>query len=294
MVSRELTDLLIQHFDRQGAMSVEHALSEALRAEGIAKGKAEAIACDEGANVLRELSRRRPEELPFRFGKSDPQRLIGKERVTSRDTPETAHAKRVWAAAEPLLNHLTSISPDDFEVVCAACLVLTGGSEARALCTGDEGGIDFYGRLPVRGPDDAVPSGLVYTTLLPKALLVLGQAKRYPCDAKIGRPAIQLFKGQIDDCVKKYEGNQQPPSHRVPESFYDRGEPCLGVFVTTASFAETAESATAASGVHLVDGLRLAQFLVYHRVGVELGATGDRFSREAFSAWLSEKRQQVM
>jgi len=274
-------------------MSVEQALSEALQLGGVAKAKAEATACDEGANVLREIDRRRPEELPFRFGNSDPQRLIGKERIAKRDTRKTVTAKRVWATAKPLLNHLTSISPKDFEIVCAACLTLAGGKKTHALCTGDEGGIDFYGRLPVRGPDTAVSSGLVYTTILPKALLVLGQAKCLACDARIGRPEIQKFKGQIDDCIKKYEGNKRPPSHRVPESFYDRGEPCLGLFVTTASFAETAEGATASSGVHLVDGTRLAQFLVYHRVGVELEVTDARFSHEAFSVWLNDKRTQV-
>lgn len=293
MSPRELADLLIKTFDRQRVVSVEQALSEALQSNGMAKGKAEGVAFDDAAGVLRELRRRRTEELPFRFADSDADRLVGKERSTPRDTSETAVARSVGVAAEPLLQHLTTISPDDFEVVCAAGVALAGGTDMRALCTGDEGGIDFYGRLPIRESHPAVAPGLVYTTILPKAVFVLGQAKRYDRGVKIGRPDIQKFKAQIEDCLKKYEGNARPPSHRVPESFYDRGELCLGIFATTASFAETAEGAAASSGIHLVDGMRLAQFFVFHGVGVHMNGGTATFDLEVFSRWLGTQRAQV-
>jgi len=52
------------------------------------------------------------------------------------------------------------------------------------------------------------------------------------------------------------------------ESYYLRDEPFLGVFVTTASFAETASECVEASGIVLVPGTHLAQFLAFHRVGI--------------------------
>ncbi|MGA2402533.1 MAG: hypothetical protein ABSG91_12645 [Syntrophobacteraceae bacterium] len=159
-----------------------------------------------------------------------------------------------------------------------------------ALCTSDEGGIDFYGRLEIRQPSSRIPAGIIHTTLLPEELLVLGQAKRHQYHVRVGRPDIQQFKGQIHDCLKKYEGNQCPPAHRVPESYYHRDEPFLGVFVTTASFAETASECVEASGIVLVPGVRLSHFLAFHRVGIVEDEGGLRFDQDEFSLWLASQR----
>jgi len=160
-----------------------------------------------------------------------------------------------------------------------------------ALCTGDEGGIDFFGRLEVRPASAQIPPGILYTTILPKELLLLGQAKRYPKDKKFGRPDIQNFKGQVSDCLDKYAGNARPPSHRVPDSYYHAREPHLGIFVTTASFAETAIESSEASGIVLVAGVQIAQFLAFHRVGIVQHRDGFVFDEQAFSAWLNEQRR---
>ena len=202
--------------------------------------------------------------------------------------------KSVWRLGDPLLNHLVTLTPDDFEVVAGAAVALSGGEQMRVLCTGDEGGIDFYGRLAIRPPSPRVDAGILYTTIVPARLLVLGQAKRFSRDAMIGRPEIQKFKGQIDDCLDKYDENPLPPTHRVPGSFYIRGEPCLGIFVTTASFTETAAGAVAASGVVLVSGVQLAQFLLMHNVGVVKEYGAPAFRTEAFAAWLASERQRLV
>ena len=163
-----------------------------------------------------------------------------------------------------------------------------------ALCTGDEGGIDFYGRLVVRPPAGKVEPGILYTTILPKEVLIFGQAKRYMRSQRIGRPDIQTFKGQVEECLEKYPGNVRPPSHRVPNSYYERGEPHLGVFVTTAMFAETAAGSAFASGIILVAGTRLAQFLVHHRVGIRCEGDSYEFDREMFVAWLEDRRRELV
>jgi restriction endonuclease Mrr len=286
VTARELADLLIKAFDRRAATDVERALSKALRDNGVPKFAADGEAFARAPEVLRELRNRPPEDLPFRFGQADDTRLIGKERPGASDTRETAFAKQTWVLAEALLDHLLTLPPDQFEVVAAAAIELAGAHEMRALCTGDEGGIDFYGRLLVRPPSSKVTPGIVYTTILPKAVLVLGQAKRYPKDQRIGRPEIQKFKGQIEECLEKYPGNPRPPAHRVPGTYYERGEPHLGVFVSTASFAETAAGSAYASGVTLVGGRQLAQFLIQNRVGVSRMGEACGFDASEFGAWL--------
>lgn len=168
--------------------------------------------------------------------------------------------------------------------------MLSGARQMKALCTGDEGGIDFYGRLEIRQSSSRIPAGILYTTLLPKELLVLGQAKCFQRHTRVGRPEIQQFKGQLRDCLEKYEGNNRPPAHRVPGSFYQSNELCLGVFVTTASFAETARACVEASGIVLVDGVQLSQFLAHHHVGIVEDEGGVRFDQNEFSNWLAIQR----
>jgi restriction endonuclease Mrr len=272
---------------------LDRALIALLRGLGLERFKSEEIAWKVEDAVLRRLRERPPEGLPFRLCDGG-KRLVGKARTRAADTPEIVFARNAEALASDLLDTLLGITPSDFEVVSAASLMLSGAREMKALCTGDEGGIDFYGRLPIRQPSSLIPDGIIYTTLLPKDLLVLGQAKRYARDDRIGRPDIQLFKEQIRDCLNKYEGNQLPPSHRVQDSYYHRDEPCLGVYVTTASFADTATECVEASGIVLVTGVRLSHFLVFHRVGVVQDENTFHFDEGTFAAWLACQRGALM
>lgn len=286
---RELADRLVAEFDRHKEIRLDHALIALLRSIGLGRFKSEEVAWKVEDAVLRSLLERQAEDLPFRLCEGD-RRLAGKARISARDNPETAFARSAEKLSSQLLNILLGLTPNDFEIVCAASMVLSGAGEMKALCTGDEGGIDFYGRLQVRQSSLLIPEGIIHTTLLPKDLLVLGQAKRYQRQARVGRPDIQQFKGQVNDCLKKYEGNQRPPSHRVPDSYYSRDEPYLGVFVTTASFAETASECVEASGIVLIHGIQLSQFLAFHRVGIAEDENGFRFDQEKFAIWLADQR----
>jgi hypothetical protein len=289
---RELADSLVARFDRRTEVRLDRALIELLCESGLGRFGASDRAWKVEDAVLRLLEERPPEDLPFRLC-DEGKRLVGKARIGARDNPETIFARNAERLSDHLLKALLELTPDDFEVVSAASMVLSGAREMKALCTGDEGGIDFYGRLEIRPPSSSIPAGLMHTTVLPKELLVLGQAKRYQPDARVGRPAIQQFKGQIQDCLKQYEGNQCPPAHRVPESYYLRDEPFLGVFVTTASFAETASECVEASGIVLVPGTHLAQFLAFHRVGIVEDEGSYRFDENEFSLWLVSQRDRL-
>lgn len=287
---RELADRLVVEFDRHAEVRLDYALVALLRTIGLERFKSEEIAWKVEDGVLRILRERPPEDLPFRLCDGG-KRLVGKARSGASDSPDIAFARNAEGLASQLLDTLLGLTPHDFEVVSAATMVLSGAREMTALCTGDEGGIDFYGRLQIRQSSPQIPRGIIFTTLLPKELLVLGQAKRYERRVRIGRPDIQQFKGQILDCLKKYEGNQCPPTHRVPDSYYRRDEPCLGVYVTTASYAETASECVEASGIVLVSGLQLSQFLAFHRVGVVQNENIYRFDKDEFAIWLAAQRE---
>ena len=162
-----------------------------------------------------------------------------------------------------------------------------------ATCSGDDGGIDLYGRLPLRAADTAVHPGLLRTSLLVKEILVLGQCKRYDRGARIGRPEIQKFLGAVRSCLNQYEGNERPPSRRVPREFYRRDELCIPVFMTTADYADTSTGEAESNDVILVEGRGLAEFLTAQRVGIvdDVETGQPSFDRGAFEAWLEKSRQ---
>lgn len=291
---RELAERLIAGFDRTTEIGLARALIAIFRADGFGKFESDESAYTVERAVLEELERHNPEDIPFRLSEGG-RRLVGKARVGQQDSPDVIFARCAESIAVPLLSSMLALDPSDFEVVCAAAVRLSGGYDMRALCTGDEGGIDFYGRLEVRQRSDRIPAGILYTTILPRNLLVLGQAKRYPSDSKIGRPDIQKFKGQLDDCLRKYEGNARPPTHRVPESYYKRNESFLGVFATTGSFAGPAITSAESNGIVLVTGRQLAHFLAFQRVGiVEQQQNGFQFDGNEFARWVSNQRQQLV
>jgi hypothetical protein len=294
MTAHELAARLANNqFDTFSTMKLDRALVNILRAEGVGKFRSEEVAFQMEDAVLRHLEKYSPQELPFLL-KQGGKWLVGKSRLGQRDTPETIAARSAYTIAGDLLDALLNVTSTDFEVVCAASLLLAGACDMHALCTGDEGGIDCYGRLEIRQHSPRLILDIAYTNILPKKILLLGQAKRYARDARIGRPEIQLFKGQLDDCLKKYEGSRRPPTHRVPDSYYLRNEPFVGVFATTASFADTAEASTEASGIVLVGGVKLAQFLAFHQVGATTDENGPHFDDAAFSAWVAEQREKLV
>src|SRR5258708_19530891 len=79
---------------------------------------------------------------------------------------------------------------------------------------------------------------------------------------------MDSFNGAVEHCLSQYEGNHHPPSKRVPSSFYRKNETCIRLFFTTADYTDTAVGAAKAMDIILINGPQIAQFLVYHKVGL--------------------------
>ncbi len=291
--ARELERLLIERFDESQSLPLSRTLSVLIEASGVGRFEAAEQAERMAGSVKRLLEERSPNELPFEFGSTDPMRLIGKRRLRTGENEQTRFARMARPLVASLHDALCECSDEDFEIVCAAALAESGASKMLATCSGDDGGIDIYGRLPLRAPDANLPPGVLETTLLPHELLVLGQCKRFHRDARIGRPELQKFLGAVSDCLKQYEGNVRPPTRRVPDSFYRREEPCIKVFLTTAEYADTSFGEAQANDVVLVAGQKLAQFLIARRTGIRQDQdTGHpTFEPSAFQSWLAGARK---
>jgi hypothetical protein len=287
--AKDLAHLLIQTFREDRTIPLTHALTDLLQQQGQDRFEA-AEEAEKIAPRVRNLLEKQ-QEIPFEFGAQDPMLLVGKRRVRVDDNLQTGFARLARACVVPLHQALCNCADYDFEVVCAAALFESGALPIVATCSGDDGGIDLYGRLPLRPADANIQQGILQTTVLPKELLLLGQCKRFDQAAHIGRPEIQKFVGAVHDCLNFYEGNPSPPSRRVPVDFYQRSEICIPVFVTTAEYAETAIGEARGNNVVLINGRELAQFLVAHQVGTIEHDGQPTFDLNRFNSWLEDARR---
>lgn len=291
MVSaQELANLMVSEFNPKRSEKLTVVLVELLRTHGVGRFQSEMLADQYRGSVLEILRRRRLEDLPFVFSQTDPERLIGKERQRPSDTPKTIRVRQARRYISDILQAIFAGGADGFEILCAACMKLSGAREVFTTCSSDDGGIDIFGRLAIRPPDVSVPTGLLQTTLLNREVLMLGQCKCYHPGSKIGPGEIQKFQGAVRDCLSNYEGNPHPPVHRVPDGYYRRNELCIPIFMTTASYSLKATGAAEANEIVPIFGRSIAEFIAYQGIGFLQEGSDYIFDKEAFNRWLDKQR----
>lgn len=250
------------------SVKLDALIERVLQQQGVSRFAASSEAIAKTDKVLAELQSRRPQDLPFDFHGANEYRLIGKQRTCPTDSPRTAEVREQLPLLMPMLEAVCACGNLIFEKICAGLMHLSGTSNAYATCSTDDGGIDIYGRLPLRLPDVGVNQNIISTHLLDKKYLFLGQCKCYSPTMRIGRPDLENFWGAVAHCLSQYEGNYHPPSHRVPSSFYRKNETCICLFFTTADYTDTAIGAANAMDIILINGRQIAEFLIYHKIGL--------------------------
>lgn len=287
VTAREASHLLAATFDPRAISRLDRALEALLVIEGLDSYEAAVEAERLAPAVARSLRDRPPTELPFDLSESRPVRLIGKSRSRPQDSPRVAHLRDRLVLVDEVLLALLKCAPTTFERVCARLMTLQGASESIAIAAGDEGGIDIYGRLPLRLNDPEVPEHLIRSTFLRNNLLFLGQCKRYEPSATISRPDIQLFVGQAADCLTQYEHfTGRIPSRHVPFEFYRKKELAFLIFFTTSRFSSGAISAAEGSDVLLVEGREIAELMLFYGVGIVENGGEVAVSPGAIEAWV--------
>lgn len=164
------------------------------------------------------------------------------EPATDAASPQDLLAQAVTenrAAVEgELLKRALALSPTEFELLVVRLLERMG--------YGQHGGVEHSGRTGDRGIDGIIsqdPLGLDRIYL---------QAKRYAPDQSVQSPAMQGFVGALMDA----QGDR-------------------GVFLTTSSFSAGARDVAhrVNARIELIDGLRLAELMLRHGVGVQAETT---------------------
>jgi hypothetical protein len=267
----EIANLIIKDFDRRNSITVERAATQAIVAlDGVSVSEAAALAESKASAVLGALAAMDPRELPFELSMRASNRLIGKERVRPDDTEEARTVRGRLHLVAPFVEALLQLGDRCFEFVSAATMRLAGAVESVPTGSGDEGGIDFYGRIPIRPASPLVERSVLATSILERNLLFLGQSKCVGSSVEIQRSVITQFNSDVEYCRQKYEGVSRKPSNRVPEAYYRTGETCLKIFITTGKFAPGAVNFASASDMATVNGRQLAEFLIFHGVGIRV------------------------
>ena len=291
---KDLAKKIIVSFDPKSSRKTVEVLAEILQREGFNRFDSHVQAERLKFSVLDILRDQfRPEELPFDFGSSDPTRLVGKLRRRKSDTPETFSVRQLWQFTGHVLNAILEKDKTWFEILCAACLRESGAEEAYALCTGDEGGIDLFGRIPIGRELIGVTPGIIETNLFRANILFLGQCKRYSPSSKVGPRDIRDFMDGVRDCIKKYEGNPRPPSHRVPDSYYRKGELSIPIFLTTADYSDKSTGKAESSSLVNINGRQISEFICSRKIGFALEDDSYQFDKNRLYSWVQQKSEEV-
>lgn len=280
----EIAERLISTFPPTHADSLERAIANSLR-DSLGPRAAQLAAEQKERQVLGALQAHEQSVLPFDISDSRRPRLVGKQRPRPGDSPEVRSLRERLRLVPSMRLIVHELGDEVFEQLCAALMWRAGATDARVTQQGDEGGIDVYGRLPVRLQDDAIPRDLIRTNVVDKNLLFFGQCKACEPHKRIGRPAIDEFSGQVRAALSHYEGNRKPPAHRVPRDYYRRFELCLPIYFTIGSYSDPAQSAAASRDIVVVDGVQIAELLVHYRAGLAERAGELDISTEELRRW---------
>ena len=284
----EIASWVINGFNPKETHTVERIVEKVLLEHGTSSFDAPEEAEKKSAAVLDALQKMPLEKLPFDFSVRDSRRLVGKQRVLTDDTPETKEMQARIALVEQMSLEVFGMGHENFEKLCAKLMQLSGAKEAFAQCTNDDGGIDVYGRLPIRLSDPKIRTGLLRSAILEKSVLFLGQCKCQTSQIEPGE--ISNFHGAADDCLRKYEGSDHPPSHRVPETYYKNREMCIRVFFTTSNYTQKATSKAESLDITPVDGRQIAEFLTYHAIGLVQSPNSNTYQIDpaVLLAWVTQ------
>lgn len=234
------------------------------------------MALEVADTVLAHLRADPAKNLTFQFA-ADGRRLVGKARQRAGDPEIAARVRARIGQLHELRLAVAALTPCEFERLSAALMLLYGASDAHAGCAGGDGGVDVYGRIPVRNYSSGLPSDVLGQLFLAqRPLMFLGQCKSIGIEGAVGRPELAQFSADVRSCLSHYSGAKRPPPHRVPDSYFARDETAVKLFFTTGVFSADAAGSDVALNTFLVDGVAIAEALLFHAVGfvdTEIGPT---------------------
>jgi hypothetical protein len=216
----------------------------------------------------------------FSFNSSSEYMIQGACFIEPADSEETKSAKEHRLHYLKHLTWLRDLEPVDFEYACRGIIRLMGATETYVSQLSGDQGIDFYGKLSLKGRLGRFYAlGGIDRRL---SIWLVGQAKRYKA-TKVATPELRELVGSIElartrTFIGKIAGLENLNLLPCDPVFY--------LFFTTGLISSDGWQLCDASGVIALDGEMVAAFLADNGIGIVDG----EFSQEAMADWLREQR----
>ncbi|WP_197073537.1 restriction endonuclease [Frigoribacterium sp. MEB024] len=196
-------------------------------------------------------------------------------RGASAADPTLSEAERQTRArrahARTIRTTLTSLTAPEFEIACTGILRIMGCADPHTSSQGNDGGIDFYGRLELEGRLDNFSTYGGFDRRV--GLWLIGQAKHYPT-RNIQTAHIRELVGSVELARTKGAIHTWPGLHLRP---FDA---VIQVFFTTGDFSSGSNKLIDNSGLVAMNGDQLATFLA--DAGLGLDSTNTTFTESKF------------
>lgn len=194
------------------------------------------------------------------YGSND-EYIRGASSVDRTLTPAEQRARSHRAHASAILGELVRFTPHEFEVASTSILKIMGCTDPHTSPIRNDGGIDFYGRLELRGRLDN-PS--LYSGFDGRVgVWLVGQAKHYPTRA-IQTALLRELVGSVElartgGAIHEWAGLQLRPFDAV-----------IQLLFTTGSFTSGSAKLLERTGLLSMDGPQLATFLADAGIGISV------------------------
>lgn len=219
----------------------------------------------------------------FAFNSSSPQLIQGSAFVEPSDPAEVKEAKQRRAQHSSYLAALRTLSPRQFEMLCAGVLRLFGVQHPTLTPYSADEGLDFYGRLQLDShimPAAVFPG--IHTQL---SVWMIGQAKHYLL-GKVSTPDVRDLVGAVTLAKGRAFASG---TDKYADLLVRVCDPVFFLFFTTSSLTSDAWSLLSSSGVVGMDGEMLAAFLADKGVAQSTG----KFDKAALIEWVKSFSNEI-
>lgn len=230
--------------------------------------------------LRRELDAAAQQSRPVRFAlNSSSEYLIqGACFIEPNDPPDIQAAKRNRLYYLHHLEWLRGVSPEVFECVCRGVITMIGATDAHLTPRSGDQGIDFYGKLQLRGRLGGVYAlGGVDQRL---SVWLIGQAKHY-ASIRVATPDLRELVGSVELArTRSFAGSGMG----LEELQILACDPVFYLFFTTGEISRDGWDLIDKTGMIGLNGEMIAAFLADNGVGLNEGD----FSEESLNTWAGE------
>lgn len=231
--------------------------------------------------LIMHLDRRNAQGQACRydFNSSSEYLIQGACFVAPNDSFELGAAKLRRMQASDYLAALRTLQPREFESACRGVLVTMGADDATLTRSANDQGIDFFGRLSLKGrlaQQYHLPS---FDTTL--SVWLVGQAKHYQA-TQVATPDIRELVGSVELARARVYADS---GAALAGLNIRRCDPVFYLFLTTGTISSDGWTLLHRSGVLAMDGETLASFMADSGIAVDENGALDV---SKFAQWLQD------